>query len=84
MTETATAADNGIKPNDKLDDAPSNGIDLRSRIAAFSSEPIAEKLAKCLTEVTSLNKDLGSRLSGLVEELMLSQSSKEQGAFLSA
>jgi hypothetical protein len=73
MAATPSEATCVAKPSNAVLAAPSNDIDLRSKIAAFSTEALADRLAKCLTDVTALNKELGAQLSGLMGELISSR-----------
>jgi hypothetical protein len=73
MEQPNAIANHVPKPCDEAAAAPSNGIDLRSKIAEFANESLANSLAKCLTEVGEVNKDLGIRLSQLVQQLVDSQ-----------
>lgn len=73
MAETSSVASHVLKPCDTVDATPSNGIDLQSKIAAFSNQTLADDVAKCLAEVTTIDSQLGSRLSGLLGDLISSQ-----------
>lgn len=85
MAETSSVASHVLKPCDKVDGAPANGIELQSRIAAFSHQSLADSIAKCLAEVSDLNSDLGSRLSELVGDLISgSQSTSSLSVFVQA
>lgn len=70
MAESSATASHVLKPCDQAGAATSNGIDLQSKIAEFSNQSLADNLAKCLTEVTAINRDLGNRLYGLVGDLV--------------